>query len=407
MSGSTASPSVSTQPSAMCVAPITYERSTTSSSASPGVDAHGRRASMRPVASSTSTRAPASAPSADRARVSSRTARAARVDERRRGRRRRRRARPRRARCARPGPAARSGSTTGGPGAVDDLPARVDLERVRRLVRRRGEQRAAADLDAAVAQHARSRRSAAASDRAARRPPGRRPPAPDRSSAVGELAAPRPAPASPTLPPNAPPFASGRRAARRPARTSWRRVRGRRARPSSSRAAHRRRARRAAASGGAIGHRRAPALHLAGAGRGRRASDVADDPVEPGGARRVSASEPGGPGPRRRRRRARVVVGEPGVALRHRRPDPLRGAALELRPSPRRVQISATPADFVSTSVPPSGRGSTQSRESGGEVEGLVDGLPAGAAAEVRGEGAVDVGATRSCPSPRARRGAR
>src|SRR4051794_12418402 len=73
VSAATASPSVSTQPSAMCVAPIAYERTTTSSSGSPA-STRTATVSMRPVASSTSRCAPASAPSADNARVSSSTA---------------------------------------------------------------------------------------------------------------------------------------------------------------------------------------------------------------------------------------------------------------------------------------------------------------------------------------------
>ena len=56
VSGSTVEPSVSTHPSAMCAAPIAYERNTTSSSGSPAAT----RTSTRPIvpSSSVSTRAP-------------------------------------------------------------------------------------------------------------------------------------------------------------------------------------------------------------------------------------------------------------------------------------------------------------------------------------------------------------
>ena len=134
MSGSTARPSVRTQPSAMCVAPIAYERSTTSSSGSPASTRTVTRA-MRPVASSTSTRAPASAPSADRARVSRRTARRARRPAPN-GRRRRRRARPRRGPCARRARPRGARFETGGPGTRSTRPS-ARRPRARTATRRR------------------------------------------------------------------------------------------------------------------------------------------------------------------------------------------------------------------------------------------------------------------------------
>ncbi len=61
VSGSTAIDSVSTQPSAMCTAPIAYDRSTTSSSGSPAAKSTSTPA-RAPVSASISTRALATAP---------------------------------------------------------------------------------------------------------------------------------------------------------------------------------------------------------------------------------------------------------------------------------------------------------------------------------------------------------
>ena len=360
---------------------------------------------MRPVASSTSTRAPASAPSADRARVSSRT-RAPRastsVDAVDAGRVERALDQhgvlgQARRRAGGSTPAARARSTTSQRAST--------VERVRGLVRRRGEQRAAADLDAAVAQRPRSPRSAAASGRAARRPRGRRPPAPV-GRARRRARAPRPAPASPTLPPNAPPLASGvagsptRRGT--PAGVGFE-VRG--LDPARRERAPRRRARRAARAAA----RRPPSC--AGPApcrpaRGPSASDSPTHPVEPGGARPSRPRSRPGTGPRRARRRRAWSSANPaspvGTA------GPTRCAAPPSS-SARRPAASRSRATSVRLCALSALRDAEvgRSRKRRGEVEGLVDGLPAGAAAEVRGEGAVDVGAARSGPSRRARRGAR
>ena len=361
---------------------------------------------MRPVASSTSTRAPASAPSADRARVSSSTRRAARVDERRRGRRRPRRARPRRAPCARRARRRAGGSTPAARATVDDLPARVDLERVRATRTAGGASSVrAADLDADRRGTPRSRRSAAASARAARRPPGRRPPAPGRPSAVGELLR----------------RARARRV--RPCRRTRRRWRagvagsppGAHQLASGSRyAGSTQLVASAHAAVGHVGQRRAAARSSTVVrrpctlpARVRASSSESPRPSRARPRRPSRPSDPGGHGTATdARRRAR------GRRRTRRRPCGTAGPTRCAAPpssSARRPAASrsrATPATLCVVRTTGRGDPTTKSGASG-EVEGLVDGLPAGAAAEVGGEGAVDVGAARSCPSPRARRGAR
>ena len=378
-----------------------------SSSGVTGVDAHGDAVDATGRVVDLDARAGEGAVGRLRERVEQH-GRATRVDERRCGPSRPRRAHPRRGPCARRDPAARKAVRHRRPGHRHFRPSAASTSSAygdsygggASSVRPRISTRS-------VTQDRRSPRSAAASDPAVRRPHGRRRRAPDRPSASASSRA-----------------AIGRRRVRpchrtrrrwragvpsvaRPARTSSRRVRGRRARPSWWRAR--------TPPSGAVGHRRAAARRRPSCGgpapcrRGPGVEECfADDPVEPGRAHGLGGrtrwardrDQRRRSGTRDRRRTRRRPCGT-GAARRA-----VRDAAFELRPSRRRVQTPPRPRRLCVAVATPEARVSAR-KVVEGERRGLVDGLPAGAAAQVGGKGAVDVGLSRSGPSLRARRGAR
>ena len=390
VSGSTARPSLHTQPSAMCAAPMQYERSTTSSSGSPAATRTSTR-SIAPVSVST-TRAPARA-----SRVA--TARRCRREQHRRDAlhprtsaaaidARLRRARPRRARSALRSRPPRCGATSG-PHRPRRIPSRADSQRaygagVRTATspptiapsmctvavaadRARGDGRALrSEADAVLAR--------------VHDPHGA-------TVLVREIAARRRARNDDSFPPNAPPFASGDAGSppgRAPRRVGLE-VRGL---DPARREAHtalgqrRQRERRALVDG------RAPALHLAGEPRARASRATPRTPTLDAPTSPFAATAP-----QRARLAARCRRQNPRSPQRHLGADSLRDTALEL---------GAVAAAASKRRDGLDGAASLAAR-----VDRLVDRLPAGAPAQVRGERAVDVGAAVLAPRRAARPRAR
>ena len=190
------------------------------------------------------------------------------------------------------------------------------------------------------------------------------------AGAVGELARGDALTGEATLPPNAPPLASGDMRVAARARTTTRRAPGTRVRPTRWRGA--RRPSRVPAARAAARARRScagPAPCPRARGFEQR---LGDHPLTSPRLRRRSRSTPAGAAPR-----------------------PGRRAARRRRRSRRPPGARATP---TRCDAPPSSaaRRAAASRSRAGAAGGapstaVVDGLPAGAAAQVRGEGAVEV----------------
>ena len=236
------------------------------------------------------------------------------------------------------------------------------------------------------------RRSAGASARGARRPRASTRRAPARPVRVGELAGRGRRPATPTLPPNAPPLASGVAGSPPGAHhdASGSRYAGS-TQPVASRTPPGTGAGQRERRHGIDG--RAPTLHLARERRAPRAATRRRPSRMPAASTPAPSSRAGaGPRPARRGARRRRRTRRRRAA--RRRPTRWRRAALELGPSRRRRRD----------------RASVGRRALGRAVDRLVDGLPAGAPAQVRGERAVEVDASGLAPRlarPRPARGSR